>query len=216
MDNYDDLLKDCDELLEFTDEFSFDEIYTEKTDSNNYFMEPENKHISEKNPFQPIQPITQIQPIQQPTIRPRKMQQTIPKKTAKILKPQAIKEEPKVTYNDILDHMGIFVSNGKLHLKEDAKNSDNNQYFENVNNNNTYSYIHNKYFKDYDNQDDQGTPQFQNPTEYRNYLIKQIIHNYKTKHQIKTKRIQIHGDASFDISPNGYSDLNKLFQFSQR
>jgi hypothetical protein len=213
--DYDELLKDADELLEFSDNFSFDEVYpitTSEIDINNYSEEPENasiKHvimkIEEKN--------------NEPHINPIKIQQTIPKKNAKVFKPQAINDEPKLTYTDILDRMGMFVSNGKLHLKENSNNN-------NVNNNhvnpyftgdNTYSYIHNKYFKDYDNQDQQPI-NFQDPIEYRNYLIKQIIHNYKLKHQIKPKRIQIPGDnVSFNVSTNGQnSDLNKLFHFSNR
>ena len=45
--NYDELLKDSDELLQYSDNFSFDEIYPTEIDTNNYFEEPENAHIKQ-------------------------------------------------------------------------------------------------------------------------------------------------------------------------
>jgi hypothetical protein len=184
--------------------FSFDNIYqiNEDTEYNNYNVEPENKDI--KRVALNIQDIPRT-----------KIQQTIPKKDAKILKPQVVKEESKLSYEDILNKMGMFVSNGKLHLKENNSNvnSTSNQYF---NNDIHYSYIHNKYFKDYYNPEEHQETDLQDPIEYRNYLIRQIIHNYKMKNHIKPKKIFIPGEHSFNISPNGYADLNKLFHFPKR
>jgi len=224
-ENFDDLL-DTSELEEYNshNSFTFDNIYHSNEELNtnieynnyNLELEPENKDI--KRVILKIEDIPILQSQKYDNIR---IQQTIPKKNAKILKPQAIKEEPKVTYEDILDRMGMYVSNGQLHLKENSNSRQNisnaninsNQYF---NNDTTYSYIHNKYFKDYMKPEEKEI-NFQDPIEYRNYLIRQIIHNYKMKNQIKSKKIYIPGESSFNISPNSYSnDFNKLFNFSKR
>jgi hypothetical protein len=221
----DDDLLDMSELSEYNS-FSFDEIYPNSNNSeidikeeyNNYNLEPENANI--KRVILKVEDIPRTQLQNNQNIR---IQQTIPKKNAKIVKPQVIKEEPKVTYEDILDRMGMFVSNGELHLKSNSSNSEKNNTNTNTNSNSNqyfnndipYSYIHNKYFKDYAKLEEKQ-PNFQDPIEYRNYLIKQIIHNYKIKNQIKSKKIFIPGESSFHFSPNGYTNLNKLFNFSKR
>ena len=208
--------------------FTFDDIYSNyeeldiknniEKNHNNYDLEPENRDIKR------IELKVKDIPRLEPNIENIRIQQTIPKKNAKVIKPQVVKEEPKITYDDILDRMGMYVLNGELHLKENSNSRQNisnenintNQYFHNNNNNNTYSYIHNKYFKDYVKTEEQQI-NFENSIEYRNYLIKQIIHNYRLKKQIKPKKIYIPSEFSFNISPNEQiSDLNKLFNFSKR
>ena len=227
----DDLL-DISELAEYNsqnnDSFTFDNIYSinkeldTNTEYNNYNLDidPENKDI--KRVILKIQDTPRVQTQNYENI---KIQQISPKKNANILKAQTIKEESNITYEDIIDRMGMYVLNGKLHLKENSTNNLNsgqnitnaninsNQYF---NNDNTYSYIHNKYFKDYMKPEEQEF-NLQNPVEYRNFLIKQIIHNYRLKKQIKSKKIYIPGEGSFNISSNiDISNLNKLFNFSKR
>jgi len=42
--------------------------------------------------------------------------QSIPKVNAKMVRPKMTPQTPKISYEDILSKMGMFVSNGKLHL----------------------------------------------------------------------------------------------------
>jgi len=50
------------------------------------------------------------------TLKP--MHQSIPKTNAKINRPQMPPLKPKISYDDILSKMGMFVSDGKLHLMD--------------------------------------------------------------------------------------------------
>ena len=44
------------------------------------------------------------------------MNQSIPKPYAKMVRPRVPEQKPKISYDDILNKMGMFVSEGKLHL----------------------------------------------------------------------------------------------------
>lgn len=114
----------------------------------------------------------------------------------------------KLTYEDILDKIGTYYKDGNIYFKEETK--ENNIEYESryVP---QYSYIHNKYFKNY-LEPVQPLVTFNNPIEYRNYLIKQIIDKAKIK-QIKSTKII---NYTTSINTNIYSDQNKLFDFSKR
>ena len=74
------------------------------------------------------------------------MHQSIPKQYAKMTRPKVTVEQPKVSYDDILLKMGMFVADGKLHLgknqnldQDQGQDQGQNQVPDN-------SYIYNKYF----------------------------------------------------------------------
>jgi hypothetical protein len=151
--------------------------------------------------------------------------QTVPNQTikpflsgpkAKITRPVVPPEKSKISYDDILNKMGMFVANGKLHLldengrpkpkkqeKQEPLNQNQNQNQNQVQN----SYIYNKYFQN--GQYNQGEDQPQRPLtplEYKNMLINNIIQKQRIKQMKSTKLIS--------AGPRG--DLNKLFGFSQK
>jgi hypothetical protein len=86
----------------------------------------------------------------------------------------------KISYEDILSKMGMFVSNGKLQLAEKPQtNSEDIQV--------PYSYIHNKYFKD------EIKPKEKPPTTPEEYR-KKIINDYNNMlemQRVKSKNMFI-------------------------
>jgi hypothetical protein len=130
----------------------------------------------------------------------------------KIKEKQIIKEYPsqpkKLTYEDILNKIGMQINNGKL--QNIVPDNNYNEYFE------ENSYIYNKYFKNY------GKPSSQdmrplNIYEYRNMLIQNIIQKHKIR-QIKTKKIMIPNQN--DLPQTFYNlkieNQNKLFDLVKR
>jgi len=111
----------------------------------------------------------------------------------------------KLTYEDILDKIGTYYKEGKIYFKEQENNIEYDNYIP------EYSYIHNKYFKNYSETIAQPVT-FKDPIEYRNYLIKQIIDKAKIQ-KIKSTKIINYKDTT---GINTYSDQNKLFDFSKR
>lgn len=135
---------------------------------------------------------------------------------SKMVRPKTVLQQPKVTYEDILSKMGMFVNDGKLHLKDNnfyknkEYNIDNIDNIDNNDNNSQNHYINNKYFK---NSNDTYTnirvPK--NVIEYRNMLIHDIIQKQRIK-QIKSTKL-IMPTTNINIGYNS-SNLNKLFSFS--
>ena len=143
---------------------------------------------------------------------------------AKMVRPTVPLTKPQISYDDILNKMGMFVANGKLHLldgqqqipkktlsnrsevpKPQVSNPDPNQN----------SYIYNKYFQN--SQYNQGIEQEQRPMtpiEYRDMLINNIIQKHKIKQMKSTKLIMPNSNINF--APGPTANLNKLFGFSQR
>jgi hypothetical protein len=159
--------------------------------------------------------------------------QTIPKINAKMVRPKMSSQGPKISYEDILSKMGMFVSNGKLHLidrstlppksykelfeTQKTKQYPTPQYQEPVNNMQNIpqnSYIYNKLFKD------QIQPQniVQKPRtleEYKKMLIKDYLNRERVK-QIKSTKL-IMPTSNINISVGNSTNLqNKLFSLSKR
>lgn len=134
----------------------------------------------------------------------------------------------KLSYEDILSKMGMFVAEGKLHLLDE-----NNQHIlpkSRVNENHSTkiqdtkkpqyesnpnlpkdSYIYNKFFKDQKPKNNIRKPI--NLIEYRNMLIHDILQKQRIKQLKSTKLIMPNNNLNaFQADYN----LNKLFNFSKR
>uniref|UniRef100_A0A6C0KNL8 Uncharacterized protein n=1 Tax=viral metagenome TaxID=1070528 RepID=A0A6C0KNL8_9ZZZZ len=142
---------------------------------------------------------------------------SIPKTNARMVRPTAQSTEPKISYDDILNKMGMFVLDGKLHLKDNQHSKNNNLQNSNLQNNNLQnsnlqnSYIYNKYFKD----ETQQQEQIRKPRtlmEYRIMLIKDMIQK-KRINEIKSKKLLL-PSSNINLSTRG--EMNKLFNFSKR
>jgi len=153
------------------------------------------------------------------------MIQKIPKINSKMVRHPVIPQKPKLSYEDILSKMGMFVSDGKLHLIED------NNFQTNINNSKSQpnqnnikpqydinpnipqnSYIYNKYFKD----QTPVTNNIRRPLsiiEYRNMLIQDALQKQKIKQIKSTKLVMPTSNINF---ATGSGNLNKLFNFSKR
>jgi hypothetical protein len=157
---------------------------------------------------------------QEPEIIQRQ-QIPIGKQQAKISRPQTQPARPQISYEDILAKMGMFVSDGKLHLTKNEQNP--NKITQQTNNcqkpmqtNDAIpknSYIYNKYFsKQMEQQDNISRPM--NILEYRDKLIKDIIQKKKIS-QIKSTKL-VMPTSNINVFNGNSSNLNKLFRFSQR
>jgi hypothetical protein len=163
--------------------------------------------------------------------------QSVPTKSVikKVTRPQVVEQKPKMSYDDILSKMGMFVAEGQLHLLDNqpikVQEQIQQQYsqknavkqpryveqqeqsqqpqFESIQN----SYIHNKYF----NNENQAKPQVRVPKslqEYRNMLIHDIIQKQKIKQLKSTKLVMPNSNINF--APYSSQNMNKLFSFSNR
>jgi len=128
-------------------------------------------------------------------------------------------QKKEISYDDILKTMNMRVKDGKLELIEPTPKEANYQvqvpYGRQVNQN---SYIHNKYFKDYQEQEEvsQIPRRPLTPQEHRILMIKRQIEIQKQRQrisQIKSKKLLFSTD-NINISNQGHShDLNRLFKF---
>jgi len=133
--------------------------------------------------------------------------------------------KPPISYDDILNKMGMFVAEGKLHLMDNLnanqqkqvlnqnQNQNQNQNFETVPSTKQNTYIHNKYF----NNEPVETPTVRVPKnvyEYRNMLINDIIQRQRIK-QLKSTKLFL-PDTNIHFAPNSNANMNKLFNFSLR
>ena len=164
------------------------------------------------------------------------MNQSIPKPYAKMVRPRVPEQKPKISYDDILNKMGMFVSEGKLHLvdnlnpdqinqinqpkqtkqtkqtnqiiyKEEQKQVQNTGIPQN-------SYIYNKYFSN-EKTEEPSIRVPRNVYEYRDMLIHDIIQKQKIKQMKSTKLILPNSNMNFSAG-NSPANLNKLFSFSNR
>ena len=102
---------------------------------------------------------------------------------ARMVRPYQPEPKPKISYDDILNKMGMFVAEGKLHLLEDKTPTQQANFVQKtpiqqtnvVQNPVQNSYIYNKYFQnnEYGGQEQPQRPL--TPLEYRDMLIKNII-----------------------------------------
>ena len=141
---------------------------------------------------------------------------------AKMVRPTVPPTKPQISYDDILNKLGMFVANGKLHLLDGQQQPPLNRaevpkpHVSNSNPNpNQNTYIYNKYFQNNQYDQDQGQQQRpMTPLEYRDMLIKNIIQKHKIKQMKSTKLVMPNSNINFASGPT--SNLNKLFGFSQR
>ena len=156
--------------------------------------------------------------------------QPIPRVNSKMVRPKMPNQAPKISYEDILSKMGMFVSDGKLHLvdrntltpekqKELMDYQRKPQYQEPLNqpiNQNIppNSYIYNKLFKD------QIQPQttVRKPKtiqEYKRMLVEDYLIREKNK-QIKSTKL-VMPTSNINISDGSTRGLpNRLFSFSKK
>ena len=170
--------------------------------------------------------------------------QSIPKVNAKMIRPKMPNPTPKISYEDILSKMGMFVSDGKLHLvdrntltpekrKELMDYQRNKQFQEEphaiinqniphatINQNiphattNQNSYIYNKLFKD------QIQPQItvrkpKTIQEYKRMLVEDYLMRERNK-QIKSTKL-IMPTSNINISDGSSRGLpNRFFSLSKR
>lgn len=136
--------------------------------------------------------------------------------------------KPQISYDEILNKMGMFVADGKLHLMDNLSSDKKNQILQQTQNqtqnqNNVEqvpyqnvkqnTYIHNKYF----NNDIKEEPLVRVPKnvyEYRNMLIHDIIQRQRIK-QLKTTKLVL-PNTNIHFASNSNANLNKLFNFSLR
>ena len=117
----------------------------------------------------------------------------------------------KISYEDILSKMNMFVSNGKLYLDADKNigNSTNQNHSNNNPNNN--SYIYNKYFKNETIEE----PIIRKPKtlqEYKLMLLKDYLQRQRIR-QIKSTKLLI---PTNNISMSNNANFDRLFHFPKR
>ena len=173
---------------------------------------------------------TQQQPYQQQQYHQKPMNQSIPKPYAKMVRPRVPEQKPKISYDDILNKMGMFVSDGKLHLVDNLNPDQLNQINQPKQTKQTKqiiykeepvqtnipqnSYIYNKYFSN-EKTEEPNIRVPRNVYEYRNMLIQDIIQKQKIKRLKSTKLILPNTNMNFSAG-NSPANLNKLFSFSNR
>lgn len=181
------------------------ELNINELDDDTFLEEYLNEHAEDipENKIQ-NQKYKRVNIFKEEPIKP--MHQTIPKVYAKKVRLPIQNEKPKVSYDDILNKLGMFVANGELHLKNNVvpevpqvKSEQN-------------SYIYNKYFsKEVKNEPTVRVPK--NIYEYRDMLIQDIIQKQRIK-QIKTTQLILPNTNIYSSKSN--MNLNSLFNFSNR
>lgn len=149
-------------------------------------------------------------------IKEKPLHQSIPKVHAKMVRPQLPLQKLKISYDEILSKMGMFVSNGKLHLIDD-KNIQTQQHSINANNIPNNSYIYNKYFKD-EIKTDNSIRKPKTLEEYKMMVINDYLQRHRIK-QMKTRKLLMPTSNinMYDGSSENFTDLqNKFFNFSKR
>ncbi len=163
-------------------------------------------------------------------------EQTNKSKKMNIERPQA--NRPQISYDDILSKMGMYVSDGKLHLvdRESTKPVQQQQqpvqqqpvqkqpniqhpsprYAQSQNYKmppNQSNYIYSKYFKN----EIKEEPEIKKPktlAEYKHMLVMARLEQERIR-QIKSKKLII-PSSNIQFSNGRPSDLNKLFNFSKK
>ena len=148
------------------------------------------------------------------------IKKNVPQSILKKNVPQSILKKnvnkPKISYEDILSKMGMFVSDGKLHLvdknsvsfKNESKGTEN-KVITNIPQN---SYIHNKYFKN--ELQAQNTIAPAPPKTLQEYK-KRVLENYIERlriNQIKSKKLLM-PTSNISMATGNSSNLNKFFKF---
>lgn len=194
------------EIDDLNDELKFN---LDKLDSSFYEEIPENVVVRKVQFNEPMRPL---------------MQQ-IPKENARVVRPYNPKPKPQISYDDILLKMGMFVSEGKLHLIGNSVGSQEisgnvpQEFSRNVpqefsGNIPQNSYIYNKYFKE-QLQNDTYIQKPKTKHEYKMMLLQQILQKQRIKQMKSTKLIM--PTTNINISSGRSStNLNKLFTFPKK
>jgi len=136
----------------------------------------------------------------------------IPKINARRVRPAVIPPKPKISYEDILANMGMFVNNGKLHLVENQQqNYVSQEQNQNVPQN---SYIYNKYFKDELKPVDANRPVTKH--EYMNLLVQEIAHQKMAKQRQSNYRKLVLPNSNINVADSRPRLSNQLFNFSKK
>jgi hypothetical protein len=151
----------------------------------------------------------------------KKVTQSILKKNVKDVMPTSEKtsQPPKISYEDILSKMGMFVSDGKLHLVDRKSVS-----FQEQNKNNVVknivkqnipqnSYIHNKYFKNELQPQNTIAPP-KTPQEYKKRILENYIERLRIN-QIKSKKLLM-PTSNISMATGNSANLNKFFNFVRK
>jgi hypothetical protein len=120
-----------------------------------------------------------------------------------------IQTNRRLTYDDIMNKMGIFSKDGKLYqlLPQTQTQNQVKQTQSQVNHKN--SYIYNKYFN---NQEQQQQPEIRVPKsiqEYKMMLVQSYIEREKIRRIKSTKLIM--SNSNINISNRNNANLNRLF-----
>jgi len=193
---------------------------TEMNNSQNYEQIPENMppkiNVVKRTSRVHFEEQTLNQP-QNQNIKP-----SISGVKARIVRPNVPPPKPKVSYDDILNKLGMFVAEGKLHLLDGQGQQPNSKLLTKSQrqetpviqepNPNQNSYIYNKYFQNNNHETEPQRPL--TPLEYRDMLIRNIIQKHKMKQMKSTKLIMPNSNINF--APGPTANMNKLFGFSER
>jgi len=193
---------------------------TEMNNSQNYEQIPENMppkiNVVKRTSRVHFEEQTLNQP-QNQNIKP-----SISGVKARIVRPNVPPPKPKVSYDDILNKLGMFVAEGKLHLLDGQGQQPNSKLLTKSQrqetpviqepNPNQNSYIYNKYFQNNYHETEPQRPL--TPLEYRDMLIRNIIQKHKMKQMKSTKLIMPNSNINF--APGPTANMNKLFGFSER
>jgi len=198
---------------------------------NNYEQIPENIPPKISAPKIIVQKQNRVSFTDQEKIPNQNIKPYLSGTKAKVTRPNMPPPKPQISYDDILNKMGMFVANGKLHLLDEQKQTPQKlqqkqqptnklqnkaqAYIPNPQGSapEQNSYIYNKYFQNSAyNQTTEERPL--TPLEYRNKLINDIIQKHKIRQMKSTKLIMPNSNINFAQGPTG--NLNKLFGFSQR
>jgi hypothetical protein len=153
----------------------------------------------------------------------------VPTKSAvkKVVRPHVPEPKPKISYDDILSKMGMFVADGQLHLLDNQPPKVQQQIKQKIQQKKQEpiqeqyqeistpqnSYIYNKYFNN-EVQNNIGPRVPKNLQEYKNMLVQDIIQKQRIK-QIKSTKL-IMPNSNIHFAPYSSHNMNKLFSFSNR
>ena len=136
--------------------------------------------------------------------------------------------KPQISYEDILSKMGMFVSDGKLHLLDDVNNEKiKKQMKEQIKQNKQQhppikqpqqnippnSYIYNKYFKE-ELQPQETIRKPMTKDEYTKMLLLNLLQRERIK-QMKSTKLMM-PTSNISMASGNTQNLNKLFQFPKR
>jgi hypothetical protein len=154
----------------------------------------------------------------------KKVTQSILKKSVRQQMPlQPPLQKPKISYEDILSKMGMFVSDGKLHLVDrnsvSFQDQEQNQVPQNQVPQNQVpknqvpqnSYIHNKYFKN-ELQPQNTIARPKTPQEYKKMILENYIERLRIK-QIKSRKLLM-PTSNISMATGNSSNLNKFFRLN--